>query len=48
MGGSYSRFLKFYKSLGDELNRMIKAVFMAFFTSQEIEQPQETDTGDNN
>jgi len=48
MGGSYSRFLKFYRSLGDELNRMIKAVFMAFFTSQEIEQPQETDTGDSN
>lgn len=47
MGGSYSRFLIFYKSLGDELNRMIKAVFMAFFTSQEIEQPHETDTGDN-
>lgn len=47
MGSSYSKFLKFYKSLGDELNRMIKAVFMAFFTSKEIEQPQETDTGDN-
>lgn len=47
MGSSYGRFLSFYKSLGDELNRMIKAVFMAFFTGQDIEQPQETDTGDN-
>jgi hypothetical protein len=47
MGSSYSRFLKFYKSLGKELNNMIKAVFMAFFTSKKIEQPHETDTGDN-
>lgn len=46
MGGSYGRFLKFYKQLGTELNRMIKAVFMAFFTSQPIEQTKQTDTDD--
>jgi hypothetical protein len=46
MGGSYGRFLKFYKQLGVELNRMIKAVFMAFFTSTPQEKPKETDTDD--
>jgi len=42
---SYGNFMNFYKGLGNDLTNTIRAVFMAFFTSQPIEQPQEIDTG---
>lgn len=47
MGSSWTKFDKWYKQLGQDLSRMIKGVFKAFFTSTPIEQPQSVDTTDN-
>jgi hypothetical protein len=46
MGGSYKKFNIWYKQLGKDLNRMIKATFKAFFTSTPVEKPKETETDD--
>jgi hypothetical protein len=46
-GKSYGKFLSWYKQLGKELNKMIKAVFMAFFTGNEVEPTKETSVDDN-
>jgi hypothetical protein len=35
------KFMIWYKQLGKKLNKMIKSVFKAFFTSKSIEQPHE-------
>lgn len=44
MGSSYKKFHIWYKQLGKDLNRMIKAVFKSFFTGVPIEKPQPTET----
>jgi hypothetical protein len=46
MGKSYKNFEKWWKWLGKELNRLIKGVFKAFFTSAPVEKPKETQTDD--
>ncbi len=44
MGSSYKKFHTWYKQLGKDLNRMIKAVFKSFFTGVPVEKPQPTET----
>ncbi len=44
MGSSYKKFHKWYKQLGKDLDRMIKAVFKSFFTGVPIKPPEPEDT----
>jgi hypothetical protein len=46
MSRSYKNFSTWYKQLGKDINRTIKQVFKAFFTSVPIEKPEMVDTDD--
>lgn len=48
MNSSYKKFGVWYKQLGKDINRTIRTVFKAFFTSSNLNEPQPIDPDDGN